>query len=225
MKNFAKLIFTLFGATFLASAAELKSYGELGLIASDEEFADFIRSPIHLRIIQDAPIAVIYRLSTRPPSGDGSIDRLPLSKATILSEKHTIIDSDLIEFRKVLLDHSNYGSHQIDKACIFNPDYRIDFRSHDLEVSILICTSCTDVALCVNDELLEFLPFNPSLVRFYEFLKRTFKEDKFTQDLPMVDDLLPQAQRIHDDSDPFAAKTKQPASEQGGASDGDKPPN
>lgn len=208
MKKSIQCIFTLACLTWHAGAGELKSYAELGLLASEEDFSQFIRSPIHQRIIRDAPEALMYRVSVAA-SGDNGVDLTPFGVA--ISEKHAISGDALTELRNHLLDRRSYGSHMLDK-CSFSPDYRIDFQSHDFRVSFLICTTCTAVALCVEDEYLEFLPFDPSLLKFYEILKRHFKDDEFTRNLPTTDTLLPELQHEPTTGDPFADSGIQPVS-------------
>jgi hypothetical protein len=74
----ARWIIALTCITWHAGAGELKSYAELGLMASEEEFSQFIRSPIHLRIIQDAPEAVMYRVAVVHPAADGAESMTPI---------------------------------------------------------------------------------------------------------------------------------------------------
>jgi hypothetical protein len=67
----------------------------------------------------------------------------------------------------------------------------------------------------VDDKILERLSFDPSVLKLYELLKRHFKDDEFTRNLPLVDTHLPQVQKIHATGDPFADEGKQPAGKEG----------
>ena len=222
--NTLRISILIFAITQVLSADEPISFRSLGVTATKEEFADFLGSPIHRHIISDSQLATVYRVQAIRLEKDGMIETLPYSKAKVLTDKIEVVAKELDTLRRLLLDRHSFGGAALEKCCGFNGDYRIDFSSHGFEVSFLVCTSCTDIAVYVEDTFIGFAPFEPCQPDLYKLLKRVFPDDGFTQKLSednsRVIKLIQEAVKGDQFNDPFSddyRKVKLPKREQDGA--------